>query len=122
MSLKEQIQKSSDIRTEPVDLPEWGEGFFVRVMTGRQRADFERMAQGKNPRDMREQAAVFCLSDKEGGAALEQLDIAWLRDKSSIMLDRVFDAAIKLNTLRPEDIDELGKTSAPTTDGDSSSG
>jgi hypothetical protein len=111
MALKrEQILKANDLKTIEVDVPEWGGSVIVRTMTGEARQNFQESInspKGKLPKNMLESLVVATVVDDSGEPLFEHDDIAELKKKSSIALNRVFEAAAELNGLTDKSIDKI---------------
>jgi len=115
---KAQILESDDIKKEWVDVPEWGGGVFVKMLSGMERDRWEEetfAAKGKtrqvNYKNMRGRFCGLCMIDEKGDRLFRSKEVDALGRKSATALDRVFKVAQKLNGMTPEDIDELVKNS-----------
>lgn len=120
MSLsKKDILAAVDVKTEPVEVPEWGGSVFVRTMTGADRDGFESsmivvQPDGTRKADMsnlRAKLVALTTVDEDGNRLFEVSDIDALSAKSSTALDRVFNASQKLNGLGFWAVDESAKNS-----------
>ena len=127
---KENVFKSEDVKKEWVDIPEWAGGLYIKVMSGEERDAFE-MAMFKtndmndftrNFDNMRARLIAFTAVGEDGKQIFNPVlkydiqgklygDVAELGKKSSIILDRIYVVAQKLNKLRKEDIEDLTKNS-----------
>jgi hypothetical protein len=125
---KENIFKSEDAKKEWVDISEWAGGLYVKVMSGEERDAFETAMFKTNDMDnfirnfdnMRARLIAFTAVDEDGEQIFDPIlkydvqgklfgDVAELGKKSSIILDRIYVVAQKLNKLRKEDIEDLTK-------------
>ena len=113
---KESILAASDSRIETVDVPEWNGSVCVKTMTGTERDSFDRMVlegrgsdKNANIRNFRAKICVCCICDDAGNRLFTDSEIEALGKKSSIVLDRISEAASKLNALGRQDIEELEK-------------
>jgi len=110
---KEQILKQDDLKSEIVDVPEWGGDVRVCTMSGFARDRFEAGITGKNGgtnmSNIRAKLAAATIVDEEGKLLFDEADIAKLGNKSCAALDRVFAAAQRLNLISNADVDELAK-------------
>lgn len=122
MLTREQILAADDIRTERVDVPEWGDFVFVRVVSAAQRDAFEASLQDDPKANIRARVAALALCDESGELMFTAAEAEALGRKSYPALDRVFRAAIRLNAIREQDVEELEKNSGAGTSGGSSSG
>jgi hypothetical protein len=111
---REQILAAQDIRSEPVEVPEWGGTVMVRGLTGRSRDALELRFAGSNGNldkergsDFRAAFAAMSIVDAAGERMFTDDDVKALGEKSSLALQRVFDAAIRLSAADPSDIDGI---------------
>ncbi len=116
---REDILNCDDIKTEDVDVEEWGGFVTVRVVTGAERDAFDASivkGEGKKQKistdNIRARFAALTVIDKETGKRIfSDTDIGALGKKSSAALTRVWNVAQKLNYMTEEDIEELKKNS-----------
>jgi len=102
---KDQILEASDLQTFSVSVPEWGGDVQIRSMTGADRDEFESSlvkvdAAGNRSPDMSNHKAklvAMTLVDESGNRMFTHDDVARLATKSSAALNRVYEAAQKLN-------------------------
>ena len=117
---KKQIMESKDIVTETVAVPEWGGDVLIRTLTGTQRDAFEASLMGKGKKadmvNIRARLVARSVVDEQGARVFCDGEIEALGMKSAKALDRIFDAAQKLNGIREEDIEELEKNSEAAQD------
>lgn len=113
---KDQILGAEDLTHEEVDVPEWGGTVRVRMLTGTERDDFEASCvqqAGKvrrvNIRNIRAKLVALCIVDATGNRVFSDTDVKALGAKSAKALDRVYDAACKLNGLSDEDVDKMAE-------------
>lgn len=126
---RDQILESEDIKTELVDVPEWGGKVGVRMMTGTERDEFEAHIVVRNGDDVSTNMANFraklCASTmvNENGNLYfpNPEDVKALGKKSAKALDRVFAVAQKINGMGREDVEELTKNLSPGQSEDSTS-
>lgn len=82
---------------ESVEVPEWGGPVFVREMTGVERDRFE-ATHAKAPNDnFRARLAAATICDDAGKRLFSEADVAALGEASSVALDRIGEAALRLN-------------------------
>ena len=127
---KENVFKSEDVKKEWIDIPEWEGGLYVKVMSGEERDAFETAMFKTNDMNdftrnfdnMRARLIAFTAVDEDEKQIFDPIlkydiqgklygDVAELGKKSSIILDRIYIVAQKLNKLRKEDIEDLTKNS-----------
>lgn len=110
---KEEILKAKDADTVVVNVPKWGGDVIVSTMTGNARDRFESSIVGKNGgmnmQNIRAKLVAACVVDEDGKLLFTQDDIVALSKKSSVALDKVFNAAQKLNAISDDDVEELAK-------------
>ncbi len=123
---KDDILSSSDLRTETVEVPEWGGAVRVRSLTGSERDAFEatlmKIVDGKRIPDLenlRAKLLAATLVDEDGNQIFELTDLAALGAKSAAALDRVFGVGQRLNGMAPESVEEAIKNSVPGPSGSS---
>lgn len=115
MLSKDQILKADDSKTIEVDVPEWGGTVLIGTMSGFARDQFESAIIGKNggvnATNIRAKLAASTLIDDKGNLLFNDKDVAALGKKSAAALDRVFEAAQKLNRISEADVEDLAKNS-----------
>jgi len=129
---REQILQANDLPRERVPVPEWGGELFVRTMTGSERDAFESESvifesKGRTAPNMdalnqtRARLCARTICDEQGQRLFSDADVAALGAKSSAALDRVYEAASRLNKISTQDVEELAKNSASAPGGASCS-
>jgi hypothetical protein len=110
---KEQILAANDLKYEDVPCPEWGEGVGVRVvvLSGTERDALEVDLDWKALNNIRAQVAARCVVGPDGKRLFTDADTAALGKKSGVALNRVYDACMKINKLRKQDVEGLEKNS-----------
>ena len=112
---REQILNADDIKTEIIEVPEWGGSVTIKMMTGKERDAFEASimgAKGKNItlENIRAKLVAKTVIDPETKELMFSLgDIETLGTKSAAALDRIFSASQKLSKITESDVDELTK-------------
>lgn len=114
---KDQILEASDLKSEAVEVPEWGGSVNVRTMTGADRDAFEssmvtKDADGNRKPDMsnlRAKLVALTVVDDAGNRLFDVSDVDRLALKSAAALERVFVAAQKLNGLGAAAQEEAAK-------------
>lgn len=111
---RDQILAADDIKTESVDIPEWGGTVLVRGMTGRQRDKFEEeltIQRGKstivNLKNLRAKLVSQSCVDESGALLFTPTDVDKLGDKAASALQVIFVKAQVLSGITKEDVDEL---------------
>lgn len=133
VSLRDRIRAKQDLATpEPVEVPEWGETVYVKAMTGLQKEKYVesiRKVTGAGKKQKVEMVlqqsgarlVVQTCCDADGVLLFTPADVAWLSEKSAVALQRVIDAASRLNGLNDEAEDDAKNDSASATATDGSS-
>jgi hypothetical protein len=110
MLTREQILALDDLKREEVKVPEWGGTVFVAMMSGAARDEWELSLlndKGKaNLTDARAKLAAACVVDEKGKRLFSTGDIAALSQRSSVALDRIVNAARRLNRLGEREFEE----------------
>lgn len=117
---RQAILAANDIKTEEVDVPEWGGTVLIKAMTGTQRDAFEASivdysSNTKNPKMKLDNARAKLLVKTIIGEDLQPIftaaDIEALGLKSAAAMDRCYSVASRLSKISPDDIEELTKNS-----------
>ena len=116
---KTAILAATDLKSEDVEVPEWGGAVRVRSFTGRERDAFEASMVRGEGRDrkvdltnMRARLVGLTVIDETGQRLFTDEEVDLLGAKSGAALDRVFAIAQKLNGLSGSDVEELSKNSS----------
>ena len=128
-------QAATTFEKVEVDVSEWGAinaetgerertTVFVREMSARERSKFEmaglisknRKVKFDDGHDvdaastMRERLAVATCCDADGTLIFKPEDVEWLRDRPVKVLERIFEAALKINRMKKEDVEDEQET------------
>lgn len=109
---RDAILAAPDLRAVDVEVPEWGGMVRVRMLTAAERDRFELSFVGTAADaqvNVRARLVALTLCDQQGVRLFSEADITVLGQKSGAALDRVFEAASRLNAITDRDIDDLGK-------------
>ena len=116
---KTAILAANDLKSEDIEVPEWGGAVRVRSFTGRERDAFEASmvrGDGKDRKvdltNMRARLVGLTVIDETGQRLFTDDEVDLLGAKSGAALDRVFAVAQKLNGLSGADVEELSKNSS----------
>ncbi|MBF4041884.1 hypothetical protein ISI04_08690 [Burkholderia pseudomallei] len=120
------ILGAAHLKTESVDVPEWGEGVSVIVseMSGLARDAFYAKKEAKKDMPISESQAALLVAtvvDESGAPVLDEADIESLRTQSTTALDRIVAVAVRINGLQANAADDAAKNSAAAPSGDSGS-
>ena len=101
--LRDQILAANDLKTERVEVPEWGGAVTVRSMTAGDRDQWEQRLWG-GKRDValtqvRASLVAFTVVDDAGELMFSVDDLEALSRKSSAALTRIYETAVRLNKI-----------------------
>jgi hypothetical protein len=107
MLKKEDILAAQDLKTEVVNVPEWGGDVTVRAMSGTARDAWESSMvlvddEGKrrpNVDNLKAKLVALCMVDETGQQMFTLDEVGHLAGKSALALDRVFQVAQRINGL-----------------------
>ncbi|WP_284459685.1 hypothetical protein [Cupriavidus campinensis] len=121
---KAAILGAADLKTEDVEVPEWGGSVRVAVMSGLARDNWiSRQGDGKVPYSVfTARVLVSTVVDEDGQPVFDEADIETLRGKNQAAMDRVLAVALRLNGLAASAVEEAEKNSDAAPSGDSGSG
>ena len=121
-----QILSADDLESQTMTIPEWGGEVIIRTMTEADRSKIEASViqqngsnQSVNMERYKVKIVVASLVDEEGKRLFTQKNIDALRQKSARPINRIVNAAQKLNGISDDDVEELMGNSNETEDGDS---
>lgn len=114
---KAAILDAVDLKTEEVDVPEWGGSVVVREFTAADRDAFFAASIRIKPDGTREpvldgmnvKLVAACLIDEAGDLMFTSADIEALARKSATALERVALVASRLNKLASSDVEDVAK-------------
>src|SRR5204862_7582190 len=106
---------------EEIDLPELAGSVFVRSMSAGQRDRLENAFLKSPGQHVRARVAAYCLCDEKGDPLFSEADLPALSDLPASVLDRVYEAGLRLSRLLGRDREELEKNLDSGRNGDSSS-
>lgn len=113
---RDQILDAVDLKTEEVQVPEWGGSVLVRGLNGTERDAYENglirmegQSAKSNLLNMRAKLVALCLVDEKGGRLFADTDIRALGRKSAAALERVYEVAARLSGLATPEHDADGE-------------
>jgi hypothetical protein len=95
--LRKRLFGAKDIRIKSIDVPE----SFEEALAAEQRM-----------KNFRMKFLILTLCDEDGATILTDADIDALGERSSVVINRVFDAAWAINGFTKEAVDAMGEGSA----------
>lgn len=121
---RDQIERVNDTKvSEPIPVPEWGEGWVVHVrsISGDEHAEWQELVnaqRGKdkrvNPKGLKAALLVRTVCDDKGNRLFNSEDASWLGGKSSAVINRLWDRTCELNGMGDDAQKKLEKNSEPT--------
>lgn len=120
MLTRDTILAAKDLKTESIAVPEWGGEVLIRVFSGTQRdrldafiaRSVDEKGKIKDPTGMRTLVVVLAACNEDGSALFRPEDMDALKAKSSIALNRIFDAASRLNGLAESGVESARESLA----------
>lgn len=111
---KDEILSAQDIKTEEVEVIEWGGSVLVRGLTALERDRFEASVISQHGKSVkvkmegaRAKLASLTIVDEDGKRIFSQADLAKLSGKSAGALNRVYNVAARLSGITDEDLEEI---------------
>jgi len=114
---RDDILGADDMVKEEQLCPEWGGSVFVRTLTGTERDVFEESVNRKRKgehvdiRGLKVSLLIKVLCDSNGVLLFTPADAPALNKKSAAVLDRLFQAAQRVNGMSKENVEELAGNS-----------
>lgn len=118
---KAKILAAKDTKVTTVDVPEWGDSVCIKTLTGTERDAFEDAYTENKMRAFRVRFLVLTLCDESGERLFDDKEIDELGKKSSVVINRLFEASWKHNAFSNEAVDALGEGSPEGQSGGSTS-
>lgn len=114
MSLnRKQIEALDDLPREELEVPEWGDTVWIRMLNIREREGFEKLVMDAGSfaslPHVYAKFCVLCIVDENGTRLFGDDEIEGLQERSATAIDRICKAALKLNGLTTDDVEELAK-------------
>jgi hypothetical protein len=110
---RKSILAADDVRKEKIAVPEWKGDVFLRVLTGTDRDRFEESYADQKMKAFRIRFLLLALCDEDGERLFNDDEADVLGKKSSVVINRLFEAGWKLNAFTQEAVDALGEDSPP---------
>ena len=109
---KAKILAAKDVKlSEAIPVPEWGGDVYVRTISGTERDKFEEAYSEQKMKAFRVRFLVLTLADESGERLFGDADIDALGNKSSVVINRLFDKAWQHNAFTDAAVDALGNGS-----------
>lgn len=111
---KKAILAAKDTKLKgPVAVPEWGGDVYFRTISGLERDQFEDAYSEQKMKAFRARFLVLTISDENGDRLFADNEVEALGQKSSVVINRLFDEAWQHNAFTQEAVDALGEGSSP---------
>lgn len=111
---KKAILAAKDTKLKgPVAVPEWGGDVYFRTISGMERDQFEDAYSEQKMKAFRARFLVLTISDENGERLFGDNEVEALGQKSSVVINRLFDEAWQHNAFTQEAVDALGEGSSP---------
>lgn len=122
----EDVLNCDDSKKVELEVPEWKGSVYIRVLPGDLLGEFQALAMRtkEDPRCYSEMVLLMCsfaLCDEDGKRLVPKGKEGALAKKSGVALNRVFSAAIELNKIEDDAVDDLEKNSSAIHSDDSGS-
>jgi hypothetical protein len=108
-----EILSKCALKKETVRVDEWGGDVVVSEMTGERRDKWEQSLSDKDKSGRlispRAKMVLFSVTDEEGNMLFNENDLEAVGRLSSASLDKICNASLALNCLRPEDVEQASK-------------
>lgn len=118
---RKSILAVDDVRREKFHVPEWRGDVYLRVLTGTDRDRFEESYADQKMKAFRIRFLLMALCDESGERLFGDEEADVLGKKSSVVINRLFEAGWKLNAFTQEAVDALGEDSESGPSGGSTS-
>tara|TARA_R110002012_G_scaffold120651_1_gene270058 strand:+ start:13669 stop:14010 length:342 start_codon:yes stop_codon:yes gene_type:complete len=94
----DEIKSVDDIKTQTVQVPEWGGELLVKSMSGRLRSNLEQKVSSNAPHgDVKMMIVTACCVKDDGTPMFSTSDKKWLAEKAAAPLETIFEAACKMS-------------------------
>ncbi|MDR8400112.1 hypothetical protein NE850_27765 [Paraburkholderia sp. USG1] len=122
---KAAILGAAHLKTESVDVPEWGDGvtLIVSEMSGLARDAYYAKQEAGKVAISQSQADLLLATvvDETGALVLDESDVAALQAQGSAVLDRISEVAVRINGMKTGAVEDAAKNSEAAQSGDSGS-
>lgn len=100
---KAAILAAQDFKTKEVDVPEWGGSLHLRGLSSKERDRMEaEVAQTQDLQNFRARLVVMSIVDGDGKRLFTDKDATALGEKSSVVINRLFDEVRDLSGMSDE--------------------
>lgn len=107
---RQDILSAKDIKTQDIEVPEWGGTVRIATLSGTARDMFESLISSKDGmKDIRAKLVAASIVDDKGALMFSIDDVVSLGRKSCSALDRVFNASLTLSAIGNMNVEQLSK-------------
>jgi hypothetical protein len=110
---RDDILKAPNVKIEKVFVPDWGGDVYIHQLSARDQDKYEQAMIDKKgaitTTNARARLIVAALHNKDGSKMFTEDDLEALSDKSGAVLNSLIDKVSALNSVTPEDLEELAK-------------
>lgn len=92
-----------------LDLPELGDGVYIKAMTAKEREIYEEKVQDVKEHEVRATVAVLCVCDENGNLVFDDSDVSRLNDLPSKILMKIFAKFNELNGVGADEVRQIEK-------------
>ena len=115
---RDTILNAEDLKSEDIDVPEWGGKMRLREMTGADREEYAEAVSGRASH-YREALIAFSAIDAQGNRVFTIEDVEALSRKSDRAIQRLAEAATRLSGIGRAAVEDARKNSSPEPSADS---
>ena len=108
MNLRDKIFAANDLRTEEVNIPEWGVTVCVYELTAGERERISSRSDTAEPHELIAETVIMGVRDSEGVRIFSSEDKGMLLDKSYGVLDRLYSKILALSGVAATDAEQEG--------------
>ncbi len=115
---RDDILKADDLKRVKVSVPEWGGDVYVREVTGKESVIFDAwMVENKDDKAQlvsgwHSLMVMLCACDDKGVRLFSDDDLEYVKGKNRDAVMRIANAAIKLNKMGADDLEDEAKNSS----------
>ena len=113
MGLRDEIQSLSKPPPVTLDVPVWSRPVYVRRITAAERGRYESFVEAHQTEFglVRAMLVALVVCDESGNREFAETDdeVNWLAEQDGSAISAIFDAALSLNGMEPDDLDAAKK-------------
>lgn len=114
MDLRKTALSKAELKREPIDIPEWGDGFYIRVMSAGERDAMEASAVDGDAASLlqshwRSKLVMYTLCDDQGNRIFTDGDLDLICGMDGNLIARIAGESMALNQIAADAVSELEK-------------